>query len=159
MFLAAGRLYVYCIHSRHCLNVVTEPASVGSAVLIRAIEPLEGLKQMADRRRPSSAAPERSPSMRLRHLGSGPGRLCEALDVDRRLDGIDLTSSSELWIESPPDLVSTRPWSVGGGARIGIRLATDLPLRWFIDGHQLVSGSATVHRSGRTWRFGQFDLP
>jgi DNA-3-methyladenine glycosylase len=153
MFDSAGKLYVYTIHSRHCLNVVTEPEGIGSAVLIRAIEPLEGWQAMSQLR--GVALPEQ-PSQSvawLRQLTSGPGRLCQALAVNLDHDGIHLSNSQEIWIEQPIDAVLAANWTLTNSTRIGISQAADLPLRWFIDGHQLVSGRASDHRRGRTWRF------
>lgn len=156
MFLAAGSLYVYAIHSRHCLNVVTEAEGTGSAVLIRAIEPLEGLQQMARLRQlewpESQEDPRKIPAL-LRNLTSGPGRLCQSLGVDRRLDGVDLNTSSDIWLAPPPSLVFGRQWQMRVGPRIGISQAVQAPLRWFMDGHQLVSGRASAHTRGRHWRF------
>jgi DNA-3-methyladenine glycosylase len=153
MFESAGKLYVYTIHARHCLNVVTELAGVGSAVLIRAIEPVEGLQMMSHLR--GIALPENSSQSVtwLRSLTSGPGRLCQALAVNLDHDGIDLRHSEEIWIEQPAEVVLTIKWKLANSVRIGISQAADLPLRWFIDGHHLVSGRANVHDQGRTWRF------
>ena len=155
MFLSAGYLYVYPIHTRACLNVVTQSKGIGSAVLIRAIEPFEGVSQMARFRQIREEFKGKSDSIgMLRKLTSGPGRLCEALKVDRRMDGVDLLSSQSVWIEQPPTIVKGIDWPVSISRRIGITQALDLPLRWFIDGHQLVSGKASEHSKGRTWRFG-----
>src|SRR6478736_5029333 len=93
MFGEPGFAYVYMIHHRWCLNVVTEPAGVASAVLIRAIEPLFGLELMHQRRRTDI----------VRDLARGPARLCEALAVDRTYNGWDLTSGRELWVADDPD--------------------------------------------------------
>src|SRR3954466_3858304 len=88
MFGVAGDAYVYMISSRWCLNAVTEPEGVPSAILIRAIEPLEGLELMHQRRRTDI----------VRDLARGPARLCEALAIDRTYNGWDLTAGRELWI-------------------------------------------------------------
>src|SRR5205823_2621431 len=90
MFGPPGRAYVYMIHSRWCLNAVTEPEGVPSAILVRAIEPLAGLDLMHQRRRTDI----------VRDLTRGPARLCEALAIDRTYDGWDLTSGRELWISA-----------------------------------------------------------
>lgn len=89
MFGPAGRAYVYPIHAKFCFNVVTETKNVGSAVLIRALQPDFGLETMAFRR-----GAERS-----RLLTTGPGRLCQALGIDRSLDHVDLTTRRKIWIE------------------------------------------------------------
>ncbi len=152
MFLAAGRLYVYSIHNRFCLNVVTEGDGIGSAVLIRALEPLEGLEQQSLLRGVASL-PGASTSAQLRSLTTGPGRLCQALGVDKSLDGVELTTGNSIWLEAAPNFVNSIEWSVQTTPRIGISQAQELPLRWFIDGHQLVSGCARDHTRGRHWRF------
>ncbi|MFO0943456.1 MAG: DNA-3-methyladenine glycosylase [Pirellulales bacterium] len=155
MFNSAGSLYVYTIHTRHCLNIVTLPEHVGSAVLIRAIEPLEGVATMLkNRRRPDVNEDAIISTSQLRELTSGPGRLCEALQIDLQHDGIYLTSSEEVWIEPPVEQVANSKWKKVESNRIGISKGVDLGLRWFIDGHQLVSGCARQHSAGRYWRFG-----
>ena len=93
MFGPPGRAYVYPIHSRYCLNAVTMPRGVATAVLIRAVEPLVGHALMRRRRGTSDD----------RQLANGPAKLCEAFDVDRRLDHWDLTSGRRLWIGEPTE--------------------------------------------------------
>jgi DNA-3-methyladenine glycosylase len=119
MFGRPGRAYVYAIHSRYCMNAVTEAQGVGSAVLIRAVEPLLGLLLMEERRRGCAA----------RDLTRGPARLCEAFAIDRDCDGLLLEPASGLWIEVgepvPDEHVAVTP-------RIGVTSAQELPLR-FID--------------------------
>lgn len=152
MFLPAGTLYVYPIHTRHCLNVVTEPAGRGSAVLIRAIEPFEGQQLMAKNR---FGAASNLREMRVTSLTQGPGRLCQALSVDRRLDGVDLTSNSDIWLEDGPEFYRKMNWKICRTPRIGISQAAELPLRMLVDGNQFVSGCARDHSHGRTWTFEQ----
>ena len=149
MFASPGSLYVYSIHARHCMNVVTEQRGAGAAVLIRAVEPWQGVEQMWGAR---SMQPMMQPTItQRRRLTQGPGRLCEALSVDRALDGTDLCSSSEVWLEEPPHTVRGIPICVTASPRIGISKATQLPLRWFLDGNHFVSGLARDHKAGRTW--------
>lgn len=155
MFQEAGTLYVYPIHSRHCMNVVTENVGVGAAVLIRAIDPLEGLKSMAKLRFDNGAKTPKDTSKTA--LTRGPGRLCQALDVDRRLDGISLLTSDLCWIEEPSPTVAGRNWKTGRSVRIGISSAQTRKLRWFIDGNLFVSGCARDHTQGRNWTFGDAD--
>lgn len=91
MYGAPGRAYVYFIYGMyHCLNVVTEAEGFPAAILIRAIAPDEGLAAMAARR---------GGQPRI-NLTSGPGKLCQALAIDRALDGHDLTAGHGLWIEA-----------------------------------------------------------
>lgn len=135
MFGPPGRAYVYPIHSRHCLNAVTEPARVAAAVLIRAVEPLIGMAQMMRRRHCNKTV----------DLTRGPARLCEAFDIDRRLDHWDLTVARRLWI-SGPDIRPLADAAVGVTPRIGISAARHLRLRFFVDGNRYVSGRRGDHR-------------
>lgn len=151
MFAEAGHLYVYSIHSRHCLNIVTERVGLGAAVLIRAIEPWIGIERMATNRG-LPAADSIKPDF-LPRLSSGPGRVCEALAVNRQQDGLDLVKGQEIWLENPVDTVITSTWSEKVDARIGLSQGKDLQLRWFMDGHRLVSGPASAHSHGRWWQF------
>jgi DNA-3-methyladenine glycosylase len=147
MFEPAGTLYVYPIHAKFCLNVVTEAKGNGAAVLIRAIQPIQGLTTMHELRGLKNV------NETLTRLTTGPARLCQALAVDRSLDGADLLSSSSIWFESEPSIVAALPWTARTSARIGISQAVDKPLRWFIDGHQFVSGCARDHSRRRDWCF------
>jgi DNA-3-methyladenine glycosylase len=126
MFGAAGFLYVYFTYGMHfCMNVVTGRPGVGSAVLLRAAEPLEGLEVMAGRR--GTTTP--------RSLCSGPARLTQAFGVSREQNGIDLVAGGELWLGGgrvPDGVVRTGP-------RIGIRHAADVPWRFWVDGSPFVS--------------------
>lgn len=134
MFLEPGRAYVYAIHSRFCFNVVTEPAGVGAAVLIRAIEPRVGLEFMRQRRSGRRAA---TPSDR--ELCSGPAKLCEALGIDRRLDRHDLTLGRQLWIaESTASGTERIPMRTT--PRIGVTSAKKLCLRYVWAAHAFASG-------------------
>lgn len=146
MFGPPGHAYVYAIHSRWCLNAVTEPEGVATAVLIRAIEPLFGLELMAKRRsesllaRRARLAAKISPSLiPPRDLCRGPARLCEALAVTRALDGWDLTLGRELWIEDDPDL-QLRPRMIARSPRIGISSAQERLLRFYLKDNPFVSG-------------------
>ena len=89
MFAEPGTLYVYSIHAKYCMNAVTEAEGVGSAVLIRAMEPIWGIELMQF---------ARGTEDRLR-LCRGPAMLCQALSIDRSYDGSDISeTSSDLWI-------------------------------------------------------------
>ena len=130
MFGPPGRAYVYPIHSRYCLNAVTMERGVASAVLIRAVEPLEGVALMQRRRQRES----------LFELARGPARLCEAFAVDRRLDHWDLTRGQRLWICQGPD-ARLHDEEIGQSVRIGVTAAHHLPLRYFVKRSPYVSGS------------------
>jgi DNA-3-methyladenine glycosylase len=122
MFGPPGHLYVYFTYGmHHCMNVVTGPEGTGSAVLLRAAQPLEGMDRMSVRRGTD----------RILDLCRGPGRLAQAFEVDRSLDGADLVRGSEIWIERDPAAVSA---VVHSGPRVGIRVGTDRPWRFWIDG-------------------------
>lgn len=132
MFGPPGHAYVYTIHTRWLLNAVTEPAGTPSAILIRAIEPLFGVDLMEQRRRIDI----------VRDLARGPGRLTEALAIDKTYDGWDLTAGRELWIAEHDN--SSRPFRIARSGRIGISSAQRRLLRYFIPGNRFVSGRKTL---------------
>lgn len=114
MFGPPGRLYVYLIYGRyHCANVVCGPAGDGGAVLIRAVAPLDGEDVMWARR---------PKAHRRTDLCSGPGKLCQALAIDRRDDGVDLLSPGR--VSLLPPLPGLPPPRVLCGPRVGISVAT-----------------------------------
>jgi DNA-3-methyladenine glycosylase len=129
MFGPPGRAYVYPIHSRYCLNAVTMPRGVATAVLIRAVEPLAGQALMRRRRGTSDD----------RQLANGPAKLCEAFDVDRRLDHWDLTGGRRLWIGESTEH-HAHAHIIQTSTRIGVTAAQALPLRFFLPGNPFVSG-------------------
>ena len=88
MFGPPGTLYVYPIHAKYCMNTVTEAEGFGSAVLIRAIEPVWGIEQMQENRGTDD----------LRRLSRGPAMLCQALGVDRSFDTVDLLDAKHIMI-------------------------------------------------------------
>ena len=128
MFSRPGLAYVYAIHSRYCLNVVTEPEGVPSAILIRAVEPIEGIEQMQHRRGRQS----------LLELARGPARLCEAFGIGRELNGWDLTKGKLLWIADDPAF-DTSEHEVFTSPRIGVTSGHELPLRFCYRGNRFVS--------------------
>ena len=135
MFSPPGTAYVYAIHARWCFNVVTEPEDVPCAVLIRALEPLEGHAHMHARRAVD----------RELDLARGPARLCQALAIDRQLDGWDLTRGEALWIASDPDFGEVEV-EIATSGRIGISTAQELPLRLFFRNVAYVSGPRRLNR-------------
>jgi DNA-3-methyladenine glycosylase len=124
MFLPGGHAYVYRSYGIHwCLNVVTGEEDEASAVLIRALEPLEGVDEMRARRGVDD----------VRLLAAGPGRLCQALGVTGEHDGLPLD-------EPPFDLrPATDPVDVVVGTRIGITKAVDHPWRYGLAGSRFLS--------------------
>ena len=132
MFGRPGRLYVYFTYGMHfCMNVVTGQDGEGSAVLLRAAEPVEGLEDMARRR--SAADP--------RLLCSGPARLCQALGVARAESGTDLVRGHELWVLSGEPVPPSR---IGVTARVGIRDGIDRRWRFLVTGDPFVSRARPV---------------
>ena len=151
-----GIAYVYLVYGMYdCLNVVTGPPGRASAVLIRAVEPLEGVATMRDsRRRVGRRRRERSyPDGRCRHatsrpvpdrhLARGPGLVGACFGVDRSWTGTDLCDpASVLRLEADPR-ADDRPFAVTEGPRVGVRYAglewAGRPWRFAIDGHPSVS--------------------
>jgi DNA-3-methyladenine glycosylase len=114
MFGPGGRAYVYLVYGmHHCLNVVCGPDGEAAAVLIRAFEPVEGLAEMRGRRGGTAG-----PDVRM---AAGPGRACQALDIDRSLTGQDLLTPGPLWLAVPSDPVADT--DVLRGPRIGVDYA------------------------------------
>jgi len=133
LFLRRGHAYVYFIYGLHfCINVSSECPGIGAGVLLRALEPIEGVAIMQARRR----------TRRLTELARGPGRLAEAMAIDRTLDGIDLCSGGPLWLATevrPPGRVAT-------SVRIGISKETTRLLRFYEAGNPHVSGPPTLRK-------------
>jgi len=122
MFGAAGHLYVYFTYGmHHCMNVVTRGIGEGSAVLLRAAEPLGGVGAMGRARGTD----------RIRDLCRGPARLAQALSVDRSMDGADLIRGGPMWVERD---TGAGEGTVRSGVRIGIRVGLDRPWRFWIEG-------------------------
>ena len=131
MFALGGHAYVYRSYGIHwCLNVATGPVGVGAAVLIRALEPVEGINAMTATRRKTYAACTR------RDLCRGPGRLCQAMAITKAHDGL-MMNQEPLWLGTPADFRSPR---VAATPRVGISKATDLPWRFCIVDNPFVSG-------------------
>jgi DNA-3-methyladenine glycosylase len=128
LFLARGTAYVRFTYGVHWLfNVASEIPDVGAGVLIRALEPLDGIPLMQRHRG----------ALRLLDLTRGPGRLAEALRIDKRFDGVDLCSRvSPLWLGA----AAWPPGVIGVSTRIGITQATHRRLRFYERGNPYVSG-------------------
>ena len=133
LFLKRGHAYVYFSYGVHWMfNVSAETANVGAGVLVRALEPLEGIELMRRRRRTD----------RLVDLARGPGRLAAAMGIDKRLDGVDLCSGGSLWLGS-----AARPAAkTGRSVRIGITKEAHRLLRFYERGNVFVSGSLVLRR-------------
>ncbi len=128
MFGEPGRLYVYFTYGMHyCCNVVCRPKGNAAAVLIRALAPISGIEEMRERRG----------ARRDHDLASGPAKLCQALAIDRSLDGVDLCrAGGEMKLLDDDFELSGRIFQ---GPRIGIREGTELPWRWWVEGDPNVS--------------------
>jgi DNA-3-methyladenine glycosylase len=136
LFGAPGRAYVYRSYGIHAmLNAVCERPGVGAAVLIRALEPIEGIELMQKRRG----------MVDVRRLCSGPGKLTQAMDIELQDNGADL-SSGPLTISSRPAEWETVPIAVD--RRIGITKAADLPWRFVARGSRFVSRPVSRGASG-----------
>lgn len=125
MFMPAGTLYVYRIYGvHHCANVVTGPAGVGEAVLIRALEPVQGQDLMRSRRGVEED----------RMLCSGPGKLCAALGIDVAANGSDLFAGPVSLLDA-----QAAPCEVRVGPRVGVTKAADRHWRFCVAGSRYVS--------------------
>jgi DNA-3-methyladenine glycosylase len=134
LFLGPGYAYVYFAYGLYeMLNVSSEAVGSGAGVLIRALEPLEGIATMQHNR----------PGRSLRDLARGPGRLAAALDIDRRLDGVDLCRVGPLWLASD----GQTPSEIGVSTRIGLSREVDRMLRFFVRGSRFLSGSKALNES------------
>ena len=133
MFGPAGTAYVYLIYGMHlCFNVVTQPEGVGEAVLVRALEPVEGIEEMERLRRTNKRTA----------LCSGPGKLAAALAITSDLNGSSLR-------EGPLSILNYRAYGSRFGApteeqivtttRIGISKGSELPLRFYLRGSEFIS--------------------
>jgi DNA-3-methyladenine glycosylase len=142
LFGPPGHAYVYFIYGvHHCLNISCLPEGDAGCVLIRALEPIEGIKVMAEARGLRSHEVDLNSVRGLRMIASGPGKLCEALQINRARDnGKDMLSCGS-------DLVVVddgyRPKQVSVTPRIGITKAAALPLRYLIEGNAFLSGRRT----------------
>jgi DNA-3-methyladenine glycosylase len=133
LFGCRGHAYVYLAYGvSYMLNVSSEAVGVGAGVLIRALEPLEGIATMQRNRRTQT----------LRDLARGPGRLAAALEIDRRLDGVDLCRVGPLWIAQG----SAAAPEIGSSTRIGLTREADRLLRFYARGDRFVSGPRALNR-------------
>lgn len=149
MFMRPGTAYVYFTYGmHHCVNVVCDREGHPAAVLLRALEPHDGVEAM----RAVS-----TPGLKEHVLCSGPGRLCKAMSIDRTLDATDLTSSSAMWIErpqrrSPVTLINTPRIGVSGGGRDADPVASvwvRRALRWAAADSRSVSGGGGLNPGRR----------
>jgi DNA-3-methyladenine glycosylase len=127
LFLGPGHAYVYFAYgSSFMLNVTSEAAGIGAGVLLRALEPLDGIDQMQRLRKGAA----------LLDLARGPGRLAQAMQIDFRQNGLDLCAAGELWLATS----RLKTVAIGKSVRIGLTRNADLELRFYERGNRYVSG-------------------
>ena len=127
LFLGPGYCYVYFTYgSSFMVNVTSEEPGVGAGVLLRALEPLEGIEIMQRFRK----------TTRTRDLARGPGRLAQAMHIDKRYDGVDLCAGEALWLGSE----ARRMGPIHSSTRIGLTREVDRKRRFFESGNPYVSG-------------------
>ena len=133
-YAEGGHVYVFFVYGMYYqLNLVTGLVDHPHVVLIRAVEPVEGIELMRRRRG----------EMKDKNLTSGPGKLCIALGIDRDLNGEDLTESERIWVE---EYLTIRKMAIASGPRVGIDYAEEfieMPWRFWIEGNDFVSGART----------------
>jgi DNA-3-methyladenine glycosylase len=131
LFLERGHAYVYFVYGCwFAINVSGESPGIGAGVLLRSLEPLEGLASMQTHRG----------TQRALDLARGPGRLATAMDIDRRFDGVDLCAPGPLWL----GVSRRRTGALGESVRIGITREIDRKLRFFERDNAFVSGPARM---------------
>jgi DNA-3-methyladenine glycosylase len=137
LFLERGHAYVYLAYGvSFMLNVSSEAPGTGAGVLIRALEPVEGVSIMRQNRGVE----------RLRDLTRGPGRLAQALRIDRSLDGLDLCEEGPLWLardDRNPGQIGEE--EIGESVRIGISRDAERVLRFYLRGSLFVSGARALN--------------
>ena len=130
MFMQPGTSYVYSIYGMYCCFNISSRGD-GAAVLVRALEPIEGTEGMRERRKAAK---------KDKDLCSGPAKLCQAMDIDKSCNKLDLVSSDCLWVE--PSDVSLKGADIVKSSRIGVDYAKEWarkPLRYYINGNVCVS--------------------
>jgi DNA-3-methyladenine glycosylase len=132
MFLGGGLLYVYFTYGMHyCANVVTGGEGEGCAVLIRAVEPVEGIDAMALNRYGKTNLNGREKL----NLTNGPAKFCKAFDIDKNYNGLLLTEDIIFIVEGD----NLKPGEIAASKRIGIKKSADLEWRYFIKNNRYVS--------------------
>jgi DNA-3-methyladenine glycosylase len=131
LFLGRGYCYVYFTYgSSFMVNVTSEEPGVGAGVLLRALEPLDGVEMMQRFRKLT----------RVRDLARGPGRLAQAMQIDKRYDGIDLCAGEALWLGA----ATRRTGPISSSTRIGLTREVDRKRRFFEAGNSYLSGPRSL---------------
>ncbi len=132
MFEQGGFLYVYFTYGAHyCCNVVTGKKNQGTAVLIRAVEPLSGINKMIKNRFRRKLKNEKE----IFNLTSGPGKICKAFGINKTHSGIDLTGDQIYIMDNKKITID----NIGISTRIGITKSVNLPWRFFIKNNPFLS--------------------
>jgi DNA-3-methyladenine glycosylase len=138
MFDHPGLAYIYQIYGMYfCLNIVTEAKDFPAAILIRALEPIEGIKQMQKNRKLKASAFILRPSA----LTNGPSKLCQALKIDKKLNGENLITSKVLYLTANPK-EKIQPTQMQSAKRIGIDYAKSYkhkPWRYYLKSNPFIS--------------------
>lgn len=140
MYKIGGTIYIYTMHTHHMLNIVTKEAGNPQAILIRAIEPLDGIEWMERNRMNTGVT-----------ICNGPGKLTKAMEITKTLDGAFINESSLLITDGKtPSTIAVSP-------RIGIpnkQEWTSMPLRYYVKGHPFVSGmkKGEMVLQGELWK-------
>lgn len=123
-----GKVYVYFIYGNYyCFNIVSEEKGVGSAVLIRGVEPVKGIELMKK---------YRGPVKNIFDLTNGPAKLCLAMNIDKRLYGVDVTCKGNIFISEP---IESQKFDIATTKRVGLNIGIDLPYRFFIKDNPYVT--------------------
>jgi DNA-3-methyladenine glycosylase len=138
LYLERGYAYVYLIYGvSMLLNVTSEKAGVGAGVLLRAVEPLDGIELM------ERARPKKQREKQWADIGRGPGRLTKAMKIDLRHNGLDLCSASSLlWLA----VAERKTGPIGKSVRIGLTHGADRRLRFYERGSEYISGPKRLLR-------------
>jgi DNA-3-methyladenine glycosylase len=132
MFNEGGYFYVYFTYGAHfCCNIVTGIKGHGTAVLIRAVEPLKGIRRMSLNRYNKLFLTDKEKL----NLTSGPGKVCSAFSINREHYGLDLTGDKIFLLNSP----KLKPGEIIVSKRIGIKKSVDLPWRFYIKNNPYIS--------------------
>lgn len=132
MFASGGKLYVYFIYGNHfCCNVVCDKEGTGSAVLLRALEPIEGIELMAQRRFNKSEVTQKE----FLNLTNGPGKICKAFGISKLENGTDLCGD-DIFISEGEKVLKK---NILRTPRIGINKSKDLLRRFYIKDNPFVS--------------------
>lgn len=127
MFEAGGVAYVYFTYGMHfCFNIVTDRKGFPAAFLVRALEPLTGIEEMKRRRKTDV----------LKNLTNGPAKLCQALEIDRALNGVRLDGKKIFIVD---DGFEVRSSDLVASTRVGIKSGTNSKWRFYLKGNEFVS--------------------